>query len=498
MRLSLQKVAKGAFFLFGSTIVSSALGYAFWFIISSIGGPEIVGLASTTVSLALIIIAISNFGIPVGAQRFLGKSYGQKDTKSMKSYFEVELTIVGLATCISALLVVLFRHQIRAIMGLPVEYVLIVSLIIIARGLVFVLRSVYISLIRTKEYAIAEISGYLARLPVGIILVAIGFGGIGAALGYFVAFPITSAILLILYIKLVGRIGIPSFKELKVKGSETLKAGMANWPTAILITLGPQLGVIMVYGYQGASEAGLYYIAQAIMFVVFAIPSSIMAIMFPLLSGMNDERKRTMWRVIRVSLAISTPIMVLGCLYPRLVLGMLGPEYIVADLILFVLLLNIVPDTIAFGVGNLAYAYGNYNQVLTIGLARSLPRVILYLFLTPLYGGMGAAESFLVGSITALVAAYVVAYKLRFKINWMDIALIILVPALLGILIYLTELLWVLGSILILIISFFIYAKLRLITKNDLKQITNAFLPQKLVKIGIRRFNWVLRMLYGD
>jgi O-antigen/teichoic acid export membrane protein len=383
-------------------------------------------------------------------------------------------------------------------MGLPVEYILIVALIIIARSLVFALKSMYISLIRTKEYAIAEISGYLTRLPVGIILVTIGLGGIGAALGYFIAFPITSMILFILYIKLIGRISLPSFKELKIKGSEIFKAGMANWPTTILLTMGPQLGVIMVYGYQGASEAGLYYIAQAIMFVVFSIPLSVMAIMFPLLSGMKDERKRTMWRVIRVSLAISTPIIVLGCLYPRIVLGMLGPEYLVADLILIVLLMNIIPDTIAFGVSNLAYAYGNYRQVLSIGLARSLPRMILYLFLTPLYGGLGAAESFLVGSVTALIVAYVVAYRLKFKINWMEIALIILVPALLGILIYLTELFWILGLILILIISFFIYAKLRLITKDDLKQITKAFLPQKLVKIGIRRFSWVLKMLYGD
>ena len=84
-----------------------------------------------------------------------------------------------------------------------------------------------------------------------------------------------------------------------------------------------------------------------------------------------------------------------------------------------------------------------------------------------------AKEAFLVGSITALMTAYIVAHKLKFKINWMDMALIILVPTLLGILVYLTELFWILGSTLILIISFFIYAKMRLITKDDLKEITN-------------------------
>ena len=491
-------MAKGAFFLLTSTVISAALGYAFWFIISSIGGPEIVGLASTTISLATLVLVIAQFGIPTGTQRFLGRSFGRKNMDAFKSYMGVELLVVGLTTCIAALILILFRHGIKAMMGLPVEYILVAAMIVIARGFVVVLTGVYTSLIRTKEYAFAHISGSVARLLLGVALVILGFGGLGAALGYFIAFPITLSILVILFIKLMGRFSLPKQSELRDKASNIFRSGMAIWPAAIFEVLGPTLGVIVVYGYQGAGEAGLYYIAQAIKMVIFAISSSVMAIMFPLLSGMRDGRKRAIWRVIRICIVISTPIIIIASMYSRVVLGFLGSEYIAADIILIILLISIIPNIVSYGIGNLVYAYGMYSKVISIGLARAIPRVILLLFLVPLFGGVGAAEAFIAGSIVSFIVACYVAHILRLKIYWRDIMLIILVPTLVGLVFYFIKLHWAIESIIILAVSFLVYAKLRLITKNDLRQITKAFLPQKFVKIGIRRFGWVLEMLYRE
>ncbi len=491
-------MTRGAFFLFISTLVSAGLGYTYWFIISKIGGPEIVGFASTTISLATIVLVIAHIGIPTGAQRFLGRAFGRKDMKSFKLYLEVELIIIGFSICLAALILILLRHELNLIIGLPEEFVLIAAAIIITRGLVSALKGVYIALLKTKELAIAEVSGSAFRLPLGAVLVILGFGGLGAASGFLIAYTVTLTIITIILINTIGWLRIPKLRMLKVKGEEIIRAGAANWPSAILILIGPQLGVIFVFGYKGAIEAGLFYIAQAMMFVIFAIPSSIMAMTFPLLSGMRDGRKRTIWRIIKICLVFSIPIIIVALLYSHIALALLGQEYIAGDTIFAILLISIVPSIIVLGVTNFVFAYGLYREVLSISLARFIPRIIFYIVLIPWFGGVGAAEATFIGSIVALILSCFIANKLKLKINWRDIMLTIIIPVLLSLPIYYFRVHWAIGSLIILSISFLSYAKMKLLVKNDLREISQAFLPQKIIDKGIRRFGWLLRILYEE
>ncbi len=496
--MSLQKVAKGAFFLYIGSIVCRALGYVYWFVISRISGPEIIGLASTTVSLSILILTISYLDIPTGVQRFLGKAIGKKDTDLIKSYFRVELTMVGLTTLIAVVSLLLLSGELSALIGLPKEYIFIVAFMIITSGLVMSFRSFYISTMRTKELLMADIAGSTIRLPVGIILVLFGLGGLGAALGHFTLNLVVLVVLAILFINIIGMPNMPKLNELRTKGAEIVKAGMAIWPSGVLTVLGPQLGVIVVYGSQGAIEAGLYYIAQAIMMLIFAIPSSVMTLMFPLLSGMSDNRKRTTWKVMKISFAISTPIIIISILYSQIILGFLGEEFMQANITLIILLLSIVPSIIVSSISNLSYAYGFYRKVLTIALAASTPRVILYLFLTPRFGGIGAAEAFLIGSIFSFLIAYPISHTLGLKILWKDVIKLVFIPAIVGLIMYLLKLHWTIGSLLIIMISLLTFIKLKLITKRDLNELAKILLPRKLVKIGADKLGWVLSMLYGE
>jgi O-antigen/teichoic acid export membrane protein len=69
------QVGRGAVYPYIENIISMIFGHAFWFILSRIISPEIVGISSSLISVTTIFSTIAAVGVPLGAQRFLGKIF---------------------------------------------------------------------------------------------------------------------------------------------------------------------------------------------------------------------------------------------------------------------------------------------------------------------------------------------------------------------------------------------------------------------------------------
>jgi O-antigen/teichoic acid export membrane protein len=486
---TLRKITRSSFYLYLSTLVASFLGYIFWLIISKLTLPDMVGLASTTVSIAVILGSFTLLGIPTGIQRFFGKAVAEKDMDSLKLYLSNGFTILILASGIFAC-GFLFLNWLTEFTSLPMKLLVIIGLLIFTGSIYPLFNALFISLLRTELVMYVSISASACRLITGILLVLIGLGAFGITFGYFTL----SLISLIVYML----VGLPKLTLQRNYAGELFKAGHASWLPTVIFILGTQLGVVAVYGFHGAFQAGQYFIAYAIARVVLAIPSSLLGLMFPVLSGMEDGRKRASWRAIRLTLAIVTPIAVILVVYAKIVLEFFGSDYVEAWPILVLLLVGIIPLAIVEGVNVLAYAYGLYSLVLALGIIVSLPRTILYLFLTPLFGGFGTAEAYLVGTIAGVIGAGVVANKIGLVINWKIISTIFLIPLILGLILHFSGLWWVLGVPLILTVTLLAYARLGIVYKKDLVEIVKSFLPEKLYKVGVEKLYWIMKILYGD
>src|SRR5581483_5530234 len=94
------------------------------------------------------------------------------------------------------------------------------------------------------------------------------------------------------------------------------------------------------------------------------------------------------------------------------VMGLFGENYVQGSSSLQILLLSMMPTVLSTSVSMLAYAYGNYKQVLTIGLSLSVPRTVLYFILVNLNGSDGAAVSYTIGSVLGAIASVVIAKKI--------------------------------------------------------------------------------------
>jgi len=98
--------------------------------------------------------------------------------------------------------------------------------------------------------------------------------------------------------------------EIKLKNSikNTFSASVVNWIPELIRRPGIHLGTIAMFGFQGASLAGIYFIAFSVFNAILGITSVLLVIGFPIISGMQSGRKKLVWRLTKISLVFGLPI----------------------------------------------------------------------------------------------------------------------------------------------------------------------------------------------
>jgi O-antigen/teichoic acid export membrane protein len=166
-------------------------------------------------------------------------------------------------------------------------------------------------------------------------------------------------------------------------------------------------------------------------------------------------------------------------LYSNEVLGLFGPDYLQASMPLKIILLSTLPLTLLFAISTLIYSYGNYWQVLAIGLGLNVPRVLLYFTLVSLYGSVGAATSFTVGSIIGFGVSIIIAKRIGMVIFWKELALLLAIPTGLVFTLYYLQVTYIIGIPVMLILSFVFMFVLRVLSKSEVRE-SLEILPDRI------------------
>jgi O-antigen/teichoic acid export membrane protein len=314
------------------------------------------------------------------------------------------------------------------------------------------------------------------KLILAVLLILIGAGVLGLTLGYTFFGGILSSILLGIVIGSILRSDSKKKKAAKLEAGSfayasksILVAGVASWIPLLVTTIGSQLGTVVVFGSQGSNQAGIYFIALTIVTGISAVMYSLFTIAFPALSAMQDGRKRFAWQTIRMSTVLSLPFSSSLIFYSKDILQLIGQDYIAGSLSLQILLVSILPMLLITGIETLVYSYGNYRQVLTIGLSTSIPRTILYFMLVPIYGSIGAATGYTTGSLIGLLISVIIAKKVGMLIVWKALALTLIIPIALGFVFSYFHINYIIGIFGSVIISYLLLLKLQILTKADIQ-----------------------------
>ncbi len=468
-------VVRSSLWIYLSSLSNSIFGFLFWLIISVISGPSVIGYVSATSSMALLIASILSLGLPRGMVKWVGE-YSDKNPERAKIYFWTSLSFLFLMYLLPSLAILYLGLSGHTFFNYEPTSLIFVSILLLI-SLSGIFASMFVALMRTFPYFVAVVIGNLAKLSVGIFLLFLGLGWVGALIGYMMSGLIIDLTGLIYAFT---NLGTPTFRTDHLR--DLIRAGVPAWLPNMIMVLGQQLAVVFAFSYLGAFDTGKFYIAMAASGFVVGIGASIQQIMLPYLSGLEDGRKRAAWRGLRVGLGFTLPLAVSIALFPDYLLGLLGKSYSSAWLELELILAANILVLISSAVTNLCYSKDMFRYVLNIGLAISVPRLILYFLATPFLGSKGIALSYLIGGITGLYYASVVSSRLKFHLDWETLRRALL-ASLVGVVPELPFRLvswpWILGAMIGALISLLSLMKMRVLEEEDIRGLGRAIVPNR-------------------
>lgn len=466
------------------------LGYAFWLIVSKVSSPEIIGISSTIVSFSAILAVVAGLGIPRGVQRFLGRSFSEENYSEAKRYVNISIVFVSIAVLGCTIVIVAFQGWMYQYLQIDSNLLAILIVLSGSHTLHSLFKSVVVSTLKTKVLPITLIVSSIVRIISAIMLLLAGWGVLGITIGYTMGF-IVSAILLSIFLNLklksAKKSPVGSFSHM---AKNILASSTADWIPALVTAIGAQIGTVIVFGVQGSQQAGLYFIALTLVSGITVLSSALLSIAFPVLSSMQDGRKRFAWRVIRLTLVIAIPFSTSLIFYSKEVLQLIGQDYVAASFPMQILLLSLLPTIVASGISYLVYAYGHYKQVLIIGLATNVPRTLLYFLLIQMYGNTGAALSYTIGAIVGFAICVIVAKRVNFRIFWKDLGLIMVMPTVIGFVMNYLGVNYIIGIVFTVALMYILFLKLQILTNSDIVDIS-GILPGTASK-AILRLNQII------
>ena len=489
-------ISRGAGYIFVETIVGFISGYLLWFILTRITTPDIIGLSSSLVSLASIFTTVASLGVPVGVSRLLAKTFYENDRDNSKTLIKISVILVVFGIIASVGILMPLKGWINS--DLDVGLILSVIAVFSSSTFGILLHSILIASLKTEKLPKIMIVASSFRTIMVVILVLGHVGAVGIVLGYSFYQILASIMLLFAILGLLKHQDKRPNEKMNRPFRTLLIASVPSWIPKLITILGSaNLGTVIVFGSSGSSEAASYFLASTILGGIMTLVTPLFYIAYPAISAMNDKRKRFAWRITKISMAILTPLSLSVILYSHDIVRLLGQDYTDASFLVKILLLSAILGSMPTMVGQLLYAYDRYRQLLYWGLATSIPRTALYFLLVPLFGGTGAAISYLVGSVIGFVISARVASKIGMVINWRELGLIVTLPLLPAFLLSYYQVHFLLGIILTIATSIISFLKFGILTKSDVEHSLNV-LPKRVASPLVSILNKIGSVLNKD
>jgi O-antigen/teichoic acid export membrane protein len=476
-------IGQGAAYIYIETIIGLLSGYVLWFILSRIATPEAIGVSSAIISFSAIFAGIATIGVPYGISHFLGKSLSNQHLEK-RVFINTSILIVASGIFATSTIVYFIREWIN--LSLDLNLIILSILLIATYSMTSLFRSIVVATLDTKRLPIITLVSSVTRTILAIVLVLSIMPGVGIIIGYLSYQVVSCFFLAYIVMRVFGLGGKIYFPKFRTTFKSIITASVPSWIPALITSIGSgDLGIIIIFGSKGASQAGSYFLAYAIFSAIAAVSYSLFTIAFPLLSGMVDGRKGLTWNLIKISLIVSLPVSSSIIFYSHNITLLFGTAYTNAAIPLEILLLSLLPNCVLIGVTTLTYSYGNFRQVLFLGLAAAVPRVILYFTLVGTYGTTGVAISYSVGSVVAFIVSIFIAKKIGLIISWRDVLSVMMIP--LGVSLGVSlcfvyfNINYIVGIIASIGISYVVFIKLEILKRHEVEN-TLSLLPSNIGK----------------
>jgi O-antigen/teichoic acid export membrane protein len=378
--------------LFIDYLIVAVTNWAYWLLVSKLTSPSEIGEATTVYSLAILIGTSTQLGLEY---TILKRSHTEQSR-----VFGTVLAVESIITCAAIPVMVfvindVYYESLRDFLWLAVG-------ILATSSLGFVNRFVLLGTSYVKSVLVIDMIGTGLRFVVGYTLVILGFGADGLLISLLAqgAF-ITGATLLVL-IKVIG-LRIVSVKMKYAK--EILLDGLVNTPYKLSKVFVIYLSVVLLAAFGiTSSDVGIFYVSLMISIVGGSLALSIAYMVIPASSKANRDLSSDS---TRIGLSLTAPIIAGLLVAPKFVLSIFGPQYTTGDMLLLVLSMGILPYCITINAMSSFNNTREQRKIILMGAIEILALLLVFSFLVPKYGILGAGLSILIAFSASSIPAMI-------------------------------------------------------------------------------------------
>ncbi|MCW4005733.1 MAG: flippase [Candidatus Bathyarchaeota archaeon] len=490
--------ARGGFFLFSGTTLSSAILAISVVLLGRFLGPELYGQYSLVIVIVPLLLLFTDLGITTGITKFVSSLRAEgKDAHAARIInhgllFRVAIGLVFSALCIA------FPDFFALLINRPdlAFYVQISALSLIFQAIYTTLNGAFIGLDKSEYNALTSNTQAIVRTVSQLSLVVLGFGIMGALIGYIAGFAIAAVCGFALLIFKFFRSSSVSGKFVSQSYSDSLKIlgryCMPVYVSVVLVGFFPLYQQLVLAFFSTDAAIGNFRAAYNFATLLTIILTAISTALLPAFSKLEHSPElidKFFNRANKYTTLIIVPLTTLVIIFSEPIVQFLyGAEYTTAPLFLS------LSCSLYFlvGIGYLTLTTGVFNGLGKTRLTMNMTLInfVLLITLSPIfamfYDVVGVIVAYLIaGAVATLYAAIVAKKQLNIGFNLKSILRIYLVSAISAVpslmLLFFTSL----SSFVVLVIGGIAYLA-AFLTLMPLMRVVNKFDLQELDRITSR------------
>lgn len=414
--LSRTKTARNSLIVFSGNLLTATLGFLSIVIITRVLGPYDFGLFSVALAVMTMVVGLADLGIGTGLVRFaslyLEKDRGKADVL-FKVVFNLELLISGLILVLG----LIFARPLAILISGKSE-------------LVFPLRLAFLgaAALSMGSYIVAVLQAWQSFIKLSLYSVITNVVKVSLIvtllfLHYFHLISVMTVYAVVPFIGItLGMTLIPKdfFRKKHQINAKSIFLELFHFSKWVMIsylanTVISRIDVLILSRYKGAEAVGIYSAGYQLSMIFPLLIGSIATVLLPKVSRLTE--KQQFLSFIKKTLLMSCLIIVVlfpGFIFTRELVGLFfGTKYLAAAGIFRVLFLAFMVNLIFNPISTVIYAL-NKPAVFTVANLIQLVLCLVGNFvLIPIYGGYGAAYTFLGHT---LIGATIVATYLTWQL----------------------------------------------------------------------------------
>jgi O-antigen/teichoic acid export membrane protein len=428
---ALNVLAKGAGIAFLGIAFSKGAGYIYRIIVARIS-PEDYGLLSLSLALFGIISIISMMGLNIGVTRFVANYKAHNQPQNIKNILKNAIKFSLFTSIPLAIMLFLLADVIgqNIFHSQEIAYMLRIFSFLIP---FHCSREMLLSAVKayTKNISYDVIARNVGesslKVIISAVLVWLGFGVLGAVIGYFLAILSSAIYSYYTYIKYLR----PFLKgqQNKFDTKELIYFSLPLMFNMLLIQVIAYTDLLMMGYFLSPTAVGIYNAALPTATLLSVFPGGVIALFLPVMTDLYEKNlmkkfKETLLTSARWIFIINLPLFLFLFMYSSRFLGrMFGEEYIEGALSLSILSIGyMVYKTFNTSVESLS-AIKKTKLVLFNTVIAAISNASLNLLLIPKYGMIGGAIatsfSLCLTGIMAAIEIFHITKIIPFKIDFL-------------------------------------------------------------------------------